>query len=156
MKTYRISIVTTWILLPVPSLLSQIKIAPGFLYAHSITNPPPIMMPYNLPMQAITAMMPPYTMNISQLTASFGDANMLDNFGEKSGYLHIQQLDLGGQLAHAKNGISFAFTNLVTSPAPHPCQSYLLHNYLFLMFSSFYCVFSWQGCLSACWVGKVA
>ena len=69
-------------------------------------------------MQPNTSMMSPYSVNISRLTASFGDANILGNFGERSA--HLQQLDPDGKLDRAKNGVSFVFYNsrdLTSSPS---------------------------------------
>ena len=65
-------------------------------------TPASIQVPYDLPLLPITAMMSPYSTNISRLTTT-----ILDNFGERIAYL--QQLDPGCVLDLSKNGVIFAY-----------------------------------------------
>ena len=65
-------------------------------------TPASIQVLYDLPLLPITAMMSPYSTNISRLTTT-----ILDNFGERTAYL--QQLDPGGVLDLSKNGVRFAY-----------------------------------------------
>ena len=91
---------------------------PGFSSPRYPPTPAPIQVPYDLPLQTHTVMMSPYSANISRLTTAFGDADILDNFSERTAYL--QRLDPGGQLDLSKNGVSFAYyksRDLASSPS---------------------------------------
>ena len=55
----------------------------------------------------VKMMMSPYSVNVSRLTDTFGDTDILDNFGERSA--NLSRLDPDGQLDLSKNGDCFAY-----------------------------------------------
>ena len=63
-------------------------------------------MPFNLPLPPDTALMSPFSANISRLTATFGDMDIMDNFVDKRS--NLTKLDPEGKCV-SSNGVSFAF-----------------------------------------------
>ena len=72
------------------------KSPPDIPFPQYPTTPTPIKVPYDLPELPNTDMMSPYSVNISHLTAAFGDADLMENSGVRRAYL--KELDPGGQL----------------------------------------------------------
>ena len=105
---------------------------PGFSHPQYPTTPAPIKVPYDLPLQANTALMSPYSVNVSRLTATFGDTDILDNFGERSA--NLRRLDPDGQLDLSKNGDCFAnykSCDQASSPFDDPQRGLLVRSWPF-------------------------